>query len=411
MKRVLIVDDAIELGRVLQDTLKITYPGVAVSIVPSAEEALLETGRFTIDLLVTDLRLPGMTGVELIRKMRARQADVKVILITGLAQDARLDKQVEDARPDRFLRKPIATPDFLDAVEGLIGPPQPVGRAAAPEPGMLVTDARPPSPPAAVATASTPAQPTPPTDDTPGLAELLRSLRGRLGARSAALLDERGYPVALAGAEIAELSAEAAVLAPFMAAVSAAEKVSYALSRAQPRGRAQAVQAFRGPGVDWVAAPVGLYTLLLALEPGRSALRLALAFEEALLAQADLAAALVAMGLRVETITAPAMEQAQAIDPAPIPAAAHVEAAPEAAGLQEQAQAPAAPAQEAPDPGAETLEEMLAQQHSGNLLLQDADDFWNAAAEEDSRGPDQPGVLSLEQARKLGLFPENDAKE
>src|SRR5512145_2038818 len=121
MKRVLIVDDAIDLGRLLQDALKTVYPDLPITVVPSAEEAVLESTRFLIDLLVTDVRLPGMTGLELIRKIRVRQPNVKVILMTGLSPDDRLLKQKDEVKPDVFIRKPIMPGVFLDAVEQLIG--------------------------------------------------------------------------------------------------------------------------------------------------------------------------------------------------------------------------------------------------------------------------------------------------
>src|SRR5574338_855143 len=107
MKRVLIVDDAIELGRMLKDALKTVYPDLAVSLVPSAEEALLEANRYRVDLLVSDIRLPGMTGLELIRKIRLRQPEIRVILITGLGQDDNLTRRKDEVHPDIFLRKPI----------------------------------------------------------------------------------------------------------------------------------------------------------------------------------------------------------------------------------------------------------------------------------------------------------------
>src|SRR5512146_2832634 len=121
MKRILIVDDAIDLGRLLQDALKTVHPDIPISVVPSAEEALLESTRFNIDVLVTDLRLPGMTGIDLIRKIRVRQPNVKVILMTGLRPEDRLYKQKDDAVVDIFLRKPIMAPEFLDAVDQLLG--------------------------------------------------------------------------------------------------------------------------------------------------------------------------------------------------------------------------------------------------------------------------------------------------
>ena len=59
MKRILIVDDALDLGRLWQAAIKAAAPELEIVVVPSAEEALLEANYHSIDLLITDIRLPG----------------------------------------------------------------------------------------------------------------------------------------------------------------------------------------------------------------------------------------------------------------------------------------------------------------------------------------------------------------
>ena len=81
---ILLVDDQRDILRLLHttlDTLKI--PELKIFESPSGEEALLESARNKIDLLITDYKLPGMNGVELMHKIRARQPEAKVVLITG----------------------------------------------------------------------------------------------------------------------------------------------------------------------------------------------------------------------------------------------------------------------------------------------------------------------------------------
>jgi CheY-like chemotaxis protein len=56
MKHVLIVDDALDLGRLLQSALATLDIKVKTVVVPSAEEAILEAAHHPIDLLVTDIR-------------------------------------------------------------------------------------------------------------------------------------------------------------------------------------------------------------------------------------------------------------------------------------------------------------------------------------------------------------------
>ncbi len=465
MKRILIVDDAIDLGRLLQDALKTVHPDVPISVVPSAEEALLESTRFTIDVLVTDLRLPGMSGLDLIRKIRTRQPNVKVILMTGLNPDNRLYKQKDELALDIFLRKPIMPMAFLEAVDQLLGVSQeeqktargmPVGEAPAaaktvdeslagngpavkpvretpaengpaitepvmdaqtlkgPEieqpaaqataeikpapvsvkelaqtaildelaavmPGLPV-EATPPSQPITpvgmvTATLSFPSEVEPAPVET-GLSVILSRLRGSLGAITTMLLDERGRPVEQAG-DLPDVQVESLLVPPMMASLSAGAKISYVLGQMTT----QLVQAYRGKMYDLVVTPIGQYVLLIALPvpgTGHSALRLALAFEEALNAQSEFSAALEAMGLRVQTAVemgGPEM---------------HVAEIPEIPLGQ--------------DPGLEKFEEMFKRKKTGELRLQDPDSFWDSASSE-MKEVSQPGDLTYEQAQKLGLLP------
>ena len=85
MKRVIIVDDALDLGRVLQTLMLTVSTELSISVVPSAEEAVLEASRRPVELLVSDIRLPGISGLELVKKIRQKQPGVKVIFITGLS--------------------------------------------------------------------------------------------------------------------------------------------------------------------------------------------------------------------------------------------------------------------------------------------------------------------------------------
>ena len=73
-----------------------------------------------MDLLITDFRLPGITGVELVKKFRARNPDVKIILITGVS-DTRALKEIDEVKADAYFSKPVPMGDFLDAVERTLG--------------------------------------------------------------------------------------------------------------------------------------------------------------------------------------------------------------------------------------------------------------------------------------------------
>jgi two-component system, NtrC family, response regulator AtoC len=81
MPRVLIVDDERKMRRVLQILLE----QLGMESVPSANgtEALVCFGAEKIDLVLTDLKMPGMSGVELLSRIRAVDPDVPVIVLTA----------------------------------------------------------------------------------------------------------------------------------------------------------------------------------------------------------------------------------------------------------------------------------------------------------------------------------------
>jgi CheY-like chemotaxis protein len=119
-KRVLIVDDALELGRLLKATLNSLDSSIEITVAPSAEEAFLETSKQKIDLLVTDFRLPGISGAELVRRIRQTQPDIKVILITGVSE-TQMPEDGKNLIVDFYLKKPMEISDFLSASKKCLG--------------------------------------------------------------------------------------------------------------------------------------------------------------------------------------------------------------------------------------------------------------------------------------------------
>jgi hypothetical protein len=220
-----------------------------------------------------------------------------------------------------------------------------------------------------------------------GLSGILSHLRGSLGAIAVLLVDERGHSVAQAG-ELPDPEMSDQLFGPLIAALSASLKISYLLGQST----VQSVQAYRGAVLDVIAAPVGPYSLLVATRPGRSTTRLALAFEETLEAQAELGMALEAMGLRITTAAETALPEAQS--------------AGETADLESAIPEEIMDTPLGQDPALEKFEELFARKKTGVLRLQDPDDFWNQVSTGESGEVTQPGVLTFDQAQKLGLVPD-----
>src|SRR5512140_1478118 len=117
---ILLVDDQRDIVRLLHSSLQTLGHELDLIDAPSGEEALLEASRRKIDLLVADYLLPGMSGVELMRKIRVRNPELRVIFISGMTERKARDEML-NAGSLAIFDKPIPLADFLDAVERGLG--------------------------------------------------------------------------------------------------------------------------------------------------------------------------------------------------------------------------------------------------------------------------------------------------
>ncbi len=79
--RLLLVDDDAGLLRLL--SLRLTAAGYEVSAVGSGEQALVRLPAFNPHLIITDLRMPGMDGMELFERVHAEHPDLPVLILTA----------------------------------------------------------------------------------------------------------------------------------------------------------------------------------------------------------------------------------------------------------------------------------------------------------------------------------------
>jgi CheY-like chemotaxis protein len=229
--RVLLVDDQRDILKLLHSTLNTLAHELEIIEAPSGEEALLEASRSKIDLLVADYRLPGITGVELLHKVRARYPDSRVILITGMTERKARD-EILNAGAVAVFDKPISLTDFLDAVERALN----LDRTILPDE----------------------------EDEDSGqhqtLSNLLANFRQDIDAQAVYLLSDRGRVLACAGA-LKDTSMEASLFSSLMAIYSAGLKVSHYMHQEDLDN----YHVFVGGDHDLLLIPVNAaYALLLA---------------------------------------------------------------------------------------------------------------------------------------------------
>ena len=99
--RLLIVDDDPGLLRLLSDTLGAL--GYHITQADSGAKALNILHEKTFDLMITDIKMPDIDGLQLFRKVRRQFAQMPVLFITGIASQ----EVMESAEADGFLSKPF----------------------------------------------------------------------------------------------------------------------------------------------------------------------------------------------------------------------------------------------------------------------------------------------------------------
>jgi len=117
-KVVLIIDDEDLVAKTISRLL--TKSGCEVHLCRNGEEALKKIAAIAFDLLICDVRMPGLSGIETIKKARAlalslgRKAS-REIVITGYAEDSAM-KEAEQLKVADYIYKPFDLRVFMDAV-------------------------------------------------------------------------------------------------------------------------------------------------------------------------------------------------------------------------------------------------------------------------------------------------------
>lgn len=116
-KKILIVDDNPNMSSLLSEMLEVfDYQSVRTS---GGEEALQELDRGDISMVITDMRMPNMSGMELVKAVKTKFPKLPVVLISGYTV-ADLESQTGEYKPDGFLGKPLMMSDIEKLLNSLL---------------------------------------------------------------------------------------------------------------------------------------------------------------------------------------------------------------------------------------------------------------------------------------------------
>ncbi len=138
-RKLLVVDDDPVIGKSFERVL--TRKGYVVVNAANGQEALNKLAAEEYDAVFTDIRMPGMDGLEVAERVRARRPWTPVVIITGYGSDEN-EARAKAAGVREFLRKPLS-PDMIEssAAAAVATASAPGAALAMPLPAAAVTEA------------------------------------------------------------------------------------------------------------------------------------------------------------------------------------------------------------------------------------------------------------------------------
>src|SRR5437867_3503585 len=116
--RILVVDDEASIRDLLAKTLALAEYDVDVA--PDGRSALERMRLYPYDLLIADLKMPGMDGLTVIKEAKRYKTDLPVIIITGFSTESSAIEAV-NLGVARYLTKPFRVPQVLAAAAKALG--------------------------------------------------------------------------------------------------------------------------------------------------------------------------------------------------------------------------------------------------------------------------------------------------
>jgi two-component system chemotaxis response regulator CheY len=120
-KKILLVDDAAFMRKVIKDTLsKNGYTELYEAV--DGADAVEKYGEISPDLVIMDITMPNMDGLEALKAIRAKDANANVVMCSAMGQESMVMDAVRSGAKD-FIVKPFKPDRILKTVTSVLGEP------------------------------------------------------------------------------------------------------------------------------------------------------------------------------------------------------------------------------------------------------------------------------------------------
>lgn len=114
--KLLVVDDNVEQVNILEKIF--TKDGYQVNVASSGFDALKIVESEDIDIVITDMSMPGMSGLKLLKQIKEKKPAIEVIIITAFGEWGSYAEALKQGAYE-FLNKPFKVEDILNLVRGI----------------------------------------------------------------------------------------------------------------------------------------------------------------------------------------------------------------------------------------------------------------------------------------------------
>ncbi len=119
MSKILLVDDAVFMRKVIRDTLsKIGYTDLYEAV--DGADAVEKYSEINPDLVIMDITMPNMDGLEALKAIRAKNSSANVVMCSAMGQEAMVIDAIQSGARD-FIVKPFKPERIMKTVTTILG--------------------------------------------------------------------------------------------------------------------------------------------------------------------------------------------------------------------------------------------------------------------------------------------------